>query len=88
MNLRLTIPEPDENLVLMTDASKIAASANLFCEKDGVLELVALNSTFFSSNDLNKCSYVLESIALAYGLKIYSVYILNCQGTIKIFTDA
>ena len=88
MNLRLTIPEPDENLVLTTDASKIAASANLFREKDGALELVAVNSKFFCSNDLNKCSYVLESIALAYGLKIYSAYILNCQGTIKIFTDA
>ena len=60
----------------------------MFREKDGVLELVAVNSIFFSSNDLNKCSYVLESIALAYGLKIYSAYILNCQGTIKIFTDA
>ena len=88
MNLRLAIPEPDENLFLTTDASKIAALANLFREKDGVLELVAVSSIFFSSNDLNKCSYVLESIALAYGLKIYSVYILNCQGTIKIFTDA
>ena len=31
---------------------------------------------------------MLESIALAYGLKIYSAYILNCTGTIKIFTDA
>ena len=30
----------------------------------------------------------MESIALAYGLNIYSVYILNCHGTIKIFTDA
>ena len=88
MNLRLTIPELDENLVLMTDASKIAASANLFRETDGVLKLVAVNSNFFSSNDLNKCLYVLESIALAYGLNIYSVYILNCHGTIKIFTDA
>ena len=66
MNLRLTIPELDENLVLTIDASKIAALANLFCEKDGVLELVAVNSKILSSNDLNKCSYVLELIALAY----------------------
>ena len=47
MNLRLAIPEPDENLFLTTDASKIAALANLFREKDGVLELVAINSNFF-----------------------------------------
>jgi hypothetical protein len=30
----------------------------------------------------------LESIALAYGLKIYSAYILSCSATVKIFTDA
>ena len=88
LNLKLTVPDPQDNLVLTTDASKIAASANLFREKDGKLELVAVNSNFFSSNDLNKCLNMLESIALAYGLKIYSAYILNCTGTIKIFTDA
>ena len=88
LNLRLTIPDSQDNLVLTTDASKIAASANLFREKNGKLELVAVNSKFFSTTDLNKCSYVLESIALAYGLKIYSAYLLNCTGTIKIFTDA
>jgi hypothetical protein len=69
LNLRLTIPDHSDNLVLSTDASKVAASANLFREKDGKLELVAVNSKFFSPTDLNKCSYVLESIALAYGLK-------------------
>lgn len=88
LDLRLTVPNEKDNLLLCTDASKIAASANLFCEKDGKLELVAVNSKFFSSNDLHKCSYVLESIALAYGLKIYSAYILNCKGTVKLFTDA
>ena len=83
LNLRLTIPDSQDNLVLTTDASKIAASANLFREKNGRLELVAVNSKFFSTTDLNKCSYVLESSALAYGLKIYSAYLLNCTGTIK-----
>jgi len=88
LNLRLTVPDPSDNLVLTTDASKIAASANLFREKNGNLELVATNSKFFSTTDLNKCSYVLESIALAFGFKIYSSYILNCTGTITVFTDA
>ena len=87
-NLRLTIPDPEDNLVLTTDASKIACCANLFREKNGNLELVATNSKFFGTNDLNKCSYVLESIALAYGFKIYASYILNCTGKICIFTDA
>jgi hypothetical protein len=60
LNLRLTVPEPGDNLVLATDASKIAASACLFRDKNGKLELVATNSKYFSVTDLNKCSYVLE----------------------------
>ena len=58
MNLRLTIPDLKDNLVMYTDASKVAASACLFREKDGKLELVAVNSKHFSTTDLNKCSYV------------------------------
>jgi hypothetical protein len=88
LNLRLTIADPKDNLVLTTDASKIAASANLFREKDGKLELVGVNSKYFSVVDLNKSSYMLESIALGYGLKIFASQILNCEGTVKIFTDA
>ncbi len=88
LGLRLTVPEPNENLVIATDASKIAASACLFRDRNGKLELVAVNSKFFSAVDLNKCSYMLESIALAYGLKIFQSYILNCNASVKIFTDA
>ena len=82
MGLRLTIPEPENDLVLCTDASKIAASACLFRDKNGVLELVGVNSKYFAVTDLNKCSYMLESIALAFGLKVFSSYILNCTGKI------
>ena len=35
LNLSLTVPEPQDDLVLTTDASKIAASACLFRVKDG-----------------------------------------------------
>jgi hypothetical protein len=88
LNLRLAIPEPSDNLVLTTDASKIAASACLFRERNGKLELVATNSKYFAVTDLNKCSYMLESIALSFGLKSYASYILNCTGKVLIFTDA
>jgi RNase H-like domain found in reverse transcriptase/Reverse transcriptase (RNA-dependent DNA polymerase) len=88
LNLRLSIPEPDDILVLATDASKIAASACLFRDKNGKLELVATNSKYFSVTDLNKCSYLLESIALSFGLKSFASYILNCTSKVLIFTDA
>ncbi len=74
--------------MLATDASKIAASAILYRVRDGKLELVACNSKYFSVTDLNKCSYVLEAIALGYGLKTYASYLLNCESKIRIFTDA
>jgi hypothetical protein len=88
MNLRLTIPDPSDELVLATDASKIAASAIFFRVRDGKLELVACNSKYFSVTDLTKCSYVLEAIALRCGLKTYASYLLNCESQIRIFTDA
>ncbi|RPH78852.1 MAG: hypothetical protein EHM77_06535, partial [Planctomycetaceae bacterium] len=64
LGMRLVIPDPKENLVLTTDASKVAAAACLFREKNGELDLVAVNSKYFAVVDLNKCSYILESIAL------------------------
>jgi hypothetical protein len=88
LGLKLTIPDATDDLVLTTDASKVAASACLFRVRDNKLDLVAVNSKYFNVTDLNKCSYILESIALAYGLKVFASYILNCEGRIKIFTDA
>ena len=88
LGLRLTIPDKKDDLVLTTDASKVAASACLFRVRDGKLDLVAVNSKYYNVTDLNKCSYVLESIALAYGLKVFASYILNCEGKIRVFTDA
>jgi len=88
MSLKLTIPDPEDELVLTTDASKIAASACLFRVKDGQLQIVSVSSKYFSTADLNKNSYTLESISLAYALKVFAPYLLNCVNKIKIFTDA
>jgi hypothetical protein len=30
----------------------------------------------------------MESISLAFGLKVFASYILNCEGKIRVFTDA
>ena len=88
LNLRLTIPDPDDDLVLTTDASKIAAAACLFRVKNNKLELVSTASKYFATVDLNKHSYMLEAIALGYAMKVFAPYLLNCTGKIKIFTDA
>jgi hypothetical protein len=88
LNLRLTVPNAEDDLVLATDASKIAVSACLFRVNDGNLDLVSVNSKYFSTTDMHKSSYALESIALAYGLKVCASYILNCKGTVKLFTDS
>jgi len=88
LSLKLTIPDPEDELVLTTDASKLAASACLFRVKNNQLQLVSLSSKYFSTADLNKNSYTLEAISLAYALKVFAPYLLNCQATVKIFTDA
>jgi hypothetical protein len=83
LNLRLTIPDPSDDLVLTTDASKIAAAACLFRIKNNKMELVAVSSKYFATTDLNKSSYMLEAISLAYALKNFSAYILNCTAPLK-----
>ena len=88
LNIQLTIPDPQDKLLLTTDASKVAAAAILFRIKDDKLELVSATSKYFSTADLGKSSYFLEAIALAYGIKCFAPYLLNCQNKILIYTDA
>jgi hypothetical protein len=59
LGLKLTIPDAGDDLVLTTDAWKVAASACLF-------RLIAVNSKYFNVTDLNKCSYVLDSPGSTY----------------------
>ena len=88
LNIQLTIPEPTDTLLLTTDASKVAASAVLFTIKNDRLQLVSATSKYFSTADLGKCSYFLEAISLAYGIKCFAPYLLNCQSKILISMDA
>jgi hypothetical protein len=83
LGLKLTVPNPEDDLILTTDASKVAAAGCLFRVKNGKMELVSVTSKYFSTADLGKCSYVLESISLAYALKVFSAYLLNCQAPSK-----
>jgi hypothetical protein len=82
-NLRLTIPDPSDDLVLSTDASKIAAAACLFRIKNNKMELVAVSSKYFATTDLNKSSYMLEAISLAYALKIFQHIFSTAQAPLK-----
>jgi dUTPase len=88
LNIQLTVPESTDTLLLTTDASKVAAAAVLFKVKNDKLELVSATSKYFSTADLGKSSYFLEAIALAYGIKSFAPYLLNCQAKILIYTDA
>ena len=88
LGIQLTIPDPEDTLVLTTDASKVAAAAVLFRVRNDKLELVSATSKYFSTADLGKSSYFLEAISLAYGIKSFAAYLLNCQSKIIIYTDA
>ena len=86
-NFRLVIPDEENDLVLCIDASKVPASAVLFRVKNSKLQTVSVNSKCFAAGDMHKCFYVTKTIALAYCLKQNIAYLLNCKGSVKIFTD-
>ena len=87
LDLRLSIPDPTEQLYLFTDASKISCSAVLFVEKQGSLKIVASDSTLFNYSDSLKSPFIKESISLLRGLKKFSNYIGASVPRLKVFTD-
>jgi hypothetical protein len=42
-----------------------------------------LNSKYFAPADLHKNLYMLEALSLAYALKVFAPYLLNCTAEIK-----
>ncbi len=88
MDIRLTIPEQDEQLVITTDASKIACSCILWvCRKDS-LRVVGCYSKLFSHTDSLKSIHFKETYALVLAFDHFKAYLLNTQKSVIVFTDA
>ena len=88
LDLKLTIPTPDMQLVLSTDASKYSCAQILFCEVDGQLKVADTNSNIFGQQDSQKSTYHKEAIALLRGLKIFEPIISQSNKRLIVFVDA
>ena len=75
-DIRLNIPNEQDQLILATDASKISSSQVLFIRnKDGTLKICGCNSRIFSCQDARRDANFKESISLATGFKVFGPYL-------------
>ncbi len=88
LDIRLTIPEQDEQLVLTTDASKIACSCILWVYREGSLRVVGCYSKLFSHTDSLKSIHFKETYAMVLAFDHFKAYLLNTQKSVIVFTDA
>ncbi len=88
LDIRLTIPEQNEKLLITTDASKIACSAILWVYRDNNLRVVGCHSKLFSHTDSLKSIYFKETYALIAAFTHFRPYLLNTKHPITVFTDA
>ena len=87
LDLQLFIPSPEDQLYLITDASKISCASMLCVEKEGSLKIVASDSTIFNYADSLKSPFIKEAIGLMRGLKKFQSYFGSSRKPVIIFTD-
>ena len=87
-DIALTIPSPNEQLVLYTDASKAASGQILFVDRDNELQIVAANSRLFDPQTSLKPTHFKELLSLTYGIKAFIPYLCASEKTPILFCDA
>ena len=88
-DIRLNIPNEDDQLILATDASKLSSSQVLFIRnKDGTLKICGCNSRIFSYQDSRRDANFKESISLATGFKVFGPYLSLSSKAPIILCDA
>ena len=88
-DIKLTIPDPEDQLVLCTDASVSAVNQILFCiKKESEFRVVATNSKILSSLDTLKSTHFKEALSLALGFKQYFSYLASSKKAPLVFCDA
>ncbi len=76
LDIKLTIPQRHEQLVLTCDASKVAISAILWVEQNDSLRVVGCYSKLFSHTDSLKSIHFKETSAMVEAFKHYRPYLL------------
>ena len=88
LDIRLTIPERDEQLLITTDASKIACSGILWVLRGEDLKVVSCYSKLLLHADSLKNIHFKETFALVQCFQNFHPYLLNTTKTVVVFTDA
>src|SRR5450830_1021872 len=88
LDIRLTIPEQHDQLVITTDASKVACSCILWVARGSSLRVVGCYSKLFSHTDSLKSIHFKETYALVLAFDHFRAYLLNTQKSVIVFTDA
>ena len=88
LDIKLTIPQREEQLILTCDASKVAISCILWVEQKNDLRVVGCYSKLFSHTDSLKSIHFKETYAMVEGFRHYRPYLLSSSKSIIVFTDA
>jgi hypothetical protein len=88
MDIKLTIPQKDDQLILTADASKVAISCILWVEQGENLRVVGCYSKLFSHTDSLKSIHFKETYAMVEAFTHFRPYLLNSSKSIVVFTDA
>ena len=88
LDVKLTVPERDDQLILTTDASKVACSCILWVHRNESLRVVGCYSKLFSHTDSLKSIHFKETYALVLAFDHFKPYLLNTQKSVIVFTDA
>ena len=88
LDIKLTIPDPNEQLVVTTDASNLASSQCLWVLREEKLYLVSTSSKLFNSNQFLKPTHYKETMSLMYAMKTFYPYLLMSKRKAIFLTDA
>ena len=87
-DIMLSIPEPSDDLIITTDASKVAVSCILW-KKTGQEDIkpVMCFSKLLGLTDVNKPIFLKEVVALTLGLKTFRPYLYRTTKPVTVLTD-
>ena len=88
-DVKLSVPRPDEQLIMSSDASKTSCSQMLF-KRDGKgnITLVSTSSRVFSSADQRREIHYKELISLCLGFRTFYQYFMASNKPIIVLVDA
>ena len=88
-DIRLSVPRPEDQLIMSSDASKTSCSQILF-KRDGTgnVTIVSTSSRVFSSADQRREIHYKELISLCLGFKTFYQYFMASNKPIIVLVDA